>query len=249
MSKLHKVVLACVSALGLCASAEGATLVASCTASAAGNPATCACTLTGVGAGNTIAYAVRERDGGAPATVASDLSGSLASAVARGAGVGDYVAIWYVANATAGDNVVTGTWSAGAIGACYVYALGGVKTSGVLDQTANNANASGTAHVTSSITTTGAGAVLAAYAFSGDPTSVTDNTGAVYTVAYTLDKVATSRVLSIASGSTSSAVTTGASTSSNAVIANFLDAAAGTTCTGQFSLLGVGNCDGVGSQR
>lgn len=197
------------------------------------------CTLSGLSAGDLIVGTIRTRDGETPATFETDLSGALTLAVQRGNGVGDYTAIYYDMNASAGDNVVTATFSGGAIGGIMAYAFAGIRTSGALDQTNNAANASGVSHNSGSITTTGAGVIVQHFAFSADHGPTVSDTGFTLNTASVANAVAGYK-LSGSTETTNGAVTTTNSVTSNSTIANFLDVAAGATCTGGILTLGAG---------
>lgn len=192
--------------------------------------------LTGTQSGDLITVVLRERDGGTPTGVSDSVNGAwdLTNnlAVARGAGVGDHIRIYYFWNSGAGNPTVTVDYGGSVVFNAYVDCWSGAQTtSAVLDQTNSTTNGSGTSHSHGSITMTATGLALTGTAYSGEDGGVTPATD--FTVADTLDK--SSRQYRITTAITTTATETSAnSTGSNGAIASFKEASGGSTAVPVF---------------
>jgi hypothetical protein len=181
-------------------------------------------------AGNLLVCIVRFRDGSVLTSgVTSTNNGTWTQAANRTG-----VAIYYKENCAAGADTVSVAFGSGSNYTTYIDLLeiSGCKTSASLDQNSTANNATSTTLSWPSITTTGAGIIIAAAALAGATTKSSLQSGYVALNSSPADGADSSRFFgqykySTGAESTSCNCTLGATQSQYVAIANFLDAAGG----------------------
>ena len=193
---------------------------------ATGTANSLALALNGITAGSLIVVCMHCRSTGGCVSVSGTLNGSYTQAVASAA----ENAVFYFMNSASGNESLTLTFSGGPT-ANYgeAFEFTGIATTGALDQTNSNTNASGTSHSCGSITTTGAGVIVASAETGGAVNKTPDDAGftkIAYTPADASRPYSAYKISSGAETNTGS-FTTNAATASYAAIANFLDVGGG----------------------
>lgn len=181
------------------------------------------CSLAGVASGDMLAVCLRERDGAAPTSVASDVDGALTQAVAYYPG-GAHALIYYLKNVSSGTHVVTVTFAANRVFNFNASAWGGCETTGGADATQTGTETS-TSHACTSVTPSASSLMLQCSAGASNYGSLTAGSG------YTALTASGSRDFwqykAAHTGATTGPWTSGNSVESINVIAAFLESGGG----------------------
>jgi hypothetical protein len=119
------------------------------------------------------------RDNAAVSSVGDSVNGAASYTRAGDANSdanGNYAELWYFEGSDAGSATVTVTFSATSRAGINASRWTGADDSSALDQNSENDNTSATAHTAGSITTTGAGLMIASYQTTGNPGTRTYDT-------------------------------------------------------------------------
>lgn len=184
-----------------------------------------ATTTIALDAGDLLTLTMRERDGGVPSVVSSDLDGALAFVIARGNGVGDHTRLYYLVALTTGTHTITVTFGGNSAFNGYVDAWRSTGTWSVVDQSNSAPNAATLNWVSGSITTTGGGVIVSAAAAGG--AFDTPVAGAGYTIAFSLDKSIRQYKLTTMGETTDAPFTLGVTNSGNAAVMSFVETLGG----------------------
>lgn len=199
--------------------------------------------------GDLVVVCVACRDNVAVSSVGDTVNGAAsytrAGAAQFDATDGTYSEIWYFENSGAGAATITVTWASAVRAGLNASRWTGAATASALDQNSGNNNGPGvTAHTAGSITTTGAGLMIASYQTTGNPGTRTFGTWTALTGndAQGYDRSCFGYRIVTGATTDDADMTTGNACDTSGKIASFNEAAAGggTSHHKHITLLGVG---------